>query len=86
MSIYVEIMLIYGITFLVSMFVALVIWGMARFVDAIPDESFSLTSLLKNLRQNSILGKAERKQFLEEFRESQVEGIKNPNNYSHEHA
>ena len=79
MNIYVEIMLIYGITFLVSMFVALVIWGMARFVDALPDESFSLMSFFKNLRRNNIEGKAEKKQFLKEYRESQVAGSQNLN-------
>jgi hypothetical protein len=79
MNIYVEILLIYGITFLVSMFVALVIWGMARFVDALPDESFSLVGFFKNLHRNNIAGKAEKKQFLKEYRESQVGGSKNLN-------
>jgi hypothetical protein len=79
MNIYVEILLIYGITFLVSMFVALVIWGMARFVDALPDESFSLIGFFKKLRQNRISGKADKKQFLKEYRESQVGASKNLN-------
>ena len=38
MNIYVEIMSIYGITFLVSMFVAFIIWGLAKLVDILPEE------------------------------------------------
>ena len=86
MNIYVEIMSIYGITFLVSMFVALIIWGMAKLVDALPDESFSLTSIFKKVRQNLILGKNERKQFLKDVRETSIEGSEDLINYHHEHA
>jgi hypothetical protein len=86
MNIYVEIMSIYGITFLVSMFVALIIWGMAKLVDALPEEPFSLTSIFKKLRQNMILGNNERKQFLKDFRETRVEGSEDLINYHHEHA
>jgi len=86
MNIYVEIMSIYGITFLVSMFVAFIIWGLAKLVDVLSEESFSLESILKKLRQNIILGKDERKQFLKEFRETQVEGSEDLVNYHHERA
>jgi len=86
MNIYVEILSIYGITFLVSMFVALIIWGMAKLVDALPDGSFSLLSLFKNFRQNIILGKEERKQVFKEFSETQIVVGKKLNNFHHEHA
>jgi len=86
MNIYVEIMSIYGITFLVSMFVALIIWGLAKLVDVLPEESFTLGSILKKIRQNIISGKNKRKQFLKEFRETQVEGSEDLVNYHHEHA
>jgi len=79
MNIYVEIMSIYGITFLVSMFVAFIIWGMAKLVDALPDGSFSLLGLFKNFRQNIILGKYERKQVLKDFNEIQLQRSKNLN-------
>ena len=79
MNIYVEIMTIYGVTFLVSMFVAFIIWGLAKLVDALPDGSFSLKSLFNNFCQNLISGKEERKQVLKEFREIQLEKSKNLN-------
>jgi len=79
MNIYVEIMSIYGITFLVSMFVAFIIWGMAKLVDALPDGPFSLLGLFKNFRQNIILGKYERKQVLKDFNEIQLQRSKNLN-------
>lgn len=79
MNIYVEIMSIYGITFLVSMFVAFIIWGMAKLVDALPEGPFSLLGLFKNFRQNIILGKYERKQVLKDFHEIQLQRSKNLN-------
>ena len=86
MNIFAEIFLIYGITFLVSMFVAFIIWGLAKLVEAIPEGSFSLIGLFYNFRQNIILRREERKQVLREFREIQIERNKNLNNYHHEHA
>ncbi len=86
MNIYVEIMLIYGITFLVSMFVAFIIWALAKLVDALPEESFSLKSLIRNLRQNVISNREARKQVLKEFRATQVKGSKDLNSYRYEHA
>jgi len=86
MNIYVEIMTIYGITFLVSMFVALIIWGLAKLIDALPDGTFSLLSFVKKIRQNVITGKEERKEFLKELRDTQVERSSDLNSYRHEHA
>ena len=86
MNIYVEIMTIYGITFMVSMFVALIIWGLAKLIDALPDGSFSLMSFVKKIRQNVITGKEERKEFLKELRDTQVERNADLNSYRHEHA
>jgi len=86
MNIYVEIMTIYGITFLVSMFVALIIWGLAKLIDALPDGSFSLMSFVKKIRQNVITGKEEKKEFLKELRDTQVERNADLNSYRHEHA
>ena len=86
MNIYVEIMSIYGITFLVSMFVAFIIWGLAKLVDALPDEPFSIKGLLKKVRQNIISGKAERKQFLKEIRDVNVERNNDLVNFHHGHA
>jgi len=86
MNIYVEIMTIYGITFLVSMFVALIIWGLAKLIDALPDGTFSLLSFVKKIRQNVITGKEERKEFLKELRDTQVERNADLNSYRHEHA
>ena len=86
MNIYVEIMTIYGITFLVSMFVALIIWGLAKLIDALPDGTFSLLSFVKKIRQNVITGKDERKEFLKELRDTQVERSSDLNSYRHEHA
>jgi len=86
MNIYVEIMSIYGITFLVSMFVAFIIWALAKLVDALPEESFSFSGLLNKIRQNIVAGKEERKQFLKEFHETQVEGSEDLINYHHERA
>lgn len=86
MNIYVEIMSIYGITFLVSMFVALIIWGLAKLVNVLPEESFSLKSSIENVRQNMISGKAKRKQFLKDFRDTEVAGSEDLTSYHHEHA
>jgi len=86
MNIYVEIMTIYGITFLVSMFVALIIWGLAKLIDAMPDGSFSLLSFVKKIRQNIIAGKDEKKEFLKELSRTQAEGSADLKNYRHEHA
>jgi len=86
MNIYVEIMTIYGITFMVSMFVALIIWGLAKLIDALPDGSFSLMSFVKKIRQNVITGKEEKKEFLKELRDTQVERNADLNSYRHEHA
>ena len=86
MNIYVEIMSIYGITFSVSMFVALIIWALAKLVDVLPEESFSIKSSIANTRQNMISEKAKRKQFLKDFRETTVEGSEDLVNYHHEHA
>jgi len=86
MNIYVEIMTIYGITFMVSMFVALIIWGLAKLIDALPDGSFSLMSFVKKIRQNVITGKEEKKEFLKELRDTQVERSSDLNSYRHEHA
>ena len=68
------------------MFVALIIWGLAKLVDALPEESFSLKGLIANIRQNIISGKNERKKLLKQFRETEVEGSEDLNNYHHEHA
>lgn len=68
------------------MFVALIIWGLAKLVDALPQESFSLKSSLTNLRQNIILENVKRQKFLKDFRETNVEGSEDLNNYHHERA
>ena len=68
------------------MFVALVIWVLAKLVDALPEESFSLKRFISNIHQNIILGKEERKQLLKQFRETQVKGSVDLNNYHHGHA
>ncbi len=39
MGIYSQIMFLYGMTFLISMFVALIIWIFARIIDKLNDEN-----------------------------------------------
>jgi len=68
------------------MFVALIIWGLAKLVDVLPQESFSLKGSLTNFRQNIISEKVKRQQFLKDFRETTVEGSEDLLNYHHEHA
>lgn len=82
MNIYVEIMTIYGITFLVSMFVAAIIWGLAKLVDAMPEEAITLEVIL----QKMAVRKNKRKQMMKDFRETTVEGSEDLLNYHHEHA
>ena len=82
MNIYVEIMTIYGITFLVSMFVAAIIWGLAKFVDAMPEEAITL----EGIRQKMAIRKSKREQMMKDFRETTVEGSEDLLNYHHEHA
>jgi type III secretory pathway component EscR len=82
MNIYVEIMTIYGITFLVSMFVAAIIWGLAKLVDAMPEEAITL----EVIRQKMAVRKNKRKQMMKDFRETTVEGSEDLLNYHHEHA
>lgn len=82
MNIYVEIMTIYGITFLVSMFVAAIIWGLAKLVDAMPEEAITL----EVIRQKMAVRKSKRKQMMKDFRETTVEGSEDLLNYHHEHA
>jgi len=82
MNIYVEIMTIYGITFLVSMFVAAIIWGLAKLVDAMPEEAITL----EVIRQKMAVRKDKRKQMMKDFRETTVEGSEDLLNYHHEHA
>lgn len=86
MNIYVQILTIYGITFLVSMFVALIIWALAKLIDVLPEGSFSLKTLITNIQQNIISSKIERKAFLKELRETKVERSEALLNYHHEHA
>lgn len=82
MNIYVEIMTIYGITFLVSMFVAAIIWGLAKLVDAMPEEALTLDVI----RQKMAVRKSKREQLMKDFRETTVEGSEDLLNYHHEHA
>ena len=86
MNIYFEIMSIYGVTFLVSMFVALIIWVLAKIVDSIPDDSYSVKGFVKNILQNIKSGKAERNELLRQFRENSAKGSKGLNSYRHERA
>lgn len=86
MNIYVQILTIYGITFLVSMFVALIIWALAKLIDVLPEGSFSLKTLIANIQQNIISSKIERKAFLKELRETKVKRSEALLNYHHEHA
>lgn len=82
MNIYVQIMTIYGITFLVSMFVAAIIWGLAKLVDAMPEEALTLDVI----RQKMAVRKSKREQLMKDFRETTVEGSEDLLNYHHEHA
>jgi len=86
MNIYVEIMTIYGITFLVSMFVALIIWVLSKLIDFIPDEPFTIKRFISDMHQNINTAKENRKQFLKDCRETKTEASKNLNSMHHEHA
>lgn len=48
MGIYSQVMFLYGMTFLISMFVALIIWVFAKVIDMINDESSFLRRMGKN--------------------------------------
>lgn len=86
MNIYLQILSIYALTFLVSMFVALIIWALAKLIDVLPEESFSLRSLISNIQQNIISSRIERKAFLKVLQETKIERSKALVNFHHEHA
>jgi hypothetical protein len=86
MNIYVQIMFIYGITFLVSMFIALIIWGLAKLIGFFSDNSLSIKGIIANMRQSIVSNKAERNQFLKQFPAAEVKVCKDLNNYHHERA
>jgi len=67
MGIYSQIMFLYGVTFLISMFVALIIWIFAKLIDLLPEESLSFKEVLhlifagKMRKQNPVNQKSESK-------------------------
>lgn len=67
MGIYSQIMFLYGVTFLISMFVALIIWIFAKLIDLLPEESLTLKEVLhlifagKMDKQNPVNQKPESK-------------------------
>lgn len=82
MNIYVQIMTIYVITMAVSMFVALVIWCMAKVVNSMPEEGFSFAFIREDIKRRN----ERRRQFLRDFNATTVKGSEDLINYHHEHA
>jgi len=46
MGIYSQIMFLYGATFVISMFVALIIWIFAKLIDSLPEESLTFKKII----------------------------------------
>jgi len=68
------------------MFVALIIWVMAKLVNVLPEEPLTVKKIISDVRQRINTGKENRKQFLKEYRETKTEASKNLNSLHHEHA
>ena len=66
------------------MFVAFLVWAMAKLVDSFPGGAFSLREFIANSREKMNASKVERKNFVRQMRENKESA--NLKKLTHEHA
>jgi len=66
------------------MFVAFLIWALAKLVDLLPEESFTLKEFIASSREKMNANKAERMNFVRQMRENKESA--NLKKITHEHA
>ena len=84
MSITQEIMFIYGMTFLISMFVALIIKVLAKIVERLPEGNISFGSLISHTGRNVKLAMVRNRKLVRDFKQTEAGSNDELLNFYHE--